>query len=287
MSVMLTGSVKERRHASTMNIDRLSTLDMLKVIHQDDALISAAITPCLDTIARVVDNAAAMLSHGGRLIVVGAGPSGRIAQQVADEYAPGKTPVMAVTAQEGEGSYERGVADLQAIKFGERDMMLAVTVSGKTPWVWGAMRHAWSLGSPVAIVTGDAQSEAAQLASMVIAPELGADVVAGYINTKAGIAQKMILSMIATGLAVRTGRVYSNLRVDLEASATKWAERQIAIVMEAGGCSRTEAKTALESCNHNCKTAVLMVLTGLDAWKAHELLAQNNGFIRVALQEAP
>lgn len=287
MSVMLTGSVKERRHASTMNIDRLPTLDMLKVIHQDDALISAAITPCLDTIARVVDNAAATLSHGGRLIFVGAGPSGRVAQQVADEYAPGKTPVMAVTAQEGEGSYERGVADLQAIKFAEHDMMLAVTVSGKTPWVWGAMRHAWSLGSPVAIVTGDAQSEAAQLASMVIAPELGADVVAGYINTKAGIAQKMILSMIATGLAVRTGRVYSNLRVDLEASATKWAERQIAIVMEAGGCTRAEAKAALASCNHSCKTAVLMVLTGLDAWKAHELLAQNNGFIRVALQEAP
>ncbi|HHA2300324.1 TPA: N-acetylmuramic acid 6-phosphate etherase [Enterobacter asburiae] len=287
MSVMLTGSVKERRHASTMNIDRLSTLDMLKVIHQDDALISAAITPCLDAIARVVDNAAATLSHGGRMIVVGAGPSGRVAQQVADEYAPGKTPVMAVTAQEGEGSYERGVADLQAIKFGEHDMMLAVTVSGKTPWVWGAMRHAWSLGSPVAIVTGDAQSEAAQLASMVIAPELGADVVAGYINTKAGIAQKMILSMIATGLAVRTGRVYSNLRVDLEAGTTKWAERQIAIVMEAGGCTRAEAKAALASCNHNCKTAVLMVLTGLDAWKAHELLAQNNGFIRVALQEAP
>ena len=117
MSIMLTGSVKERRHASTMNIDRLSTLDMLKVIHQDDALISAAITPCLNIIARVVDNAAATLSHGGRLIVVGAGPSGRVAQQVADEYAPGKTPVMAVTAQEGEGSYERGVADLQAIKF--------------------------------------------------------------------------------------------------------------------------------------------------------------------------
>lgn len=166
-------------------------------------------------------------------------------------------------------------------------MMLAVTVSGKTPWVWGAMRHAWSLGAPVAVITGDAQSEAAQLASMVIAPELGADVVAGYRNTRAGIAQKMILSMITTALAVRTGRVYSNLRVDLEASSTKWAERQIAIVMEAGGCTRAQAKAALESCNHHCKTAVLIVLTGLDAWKAHELLAQNNGFIRVALQEAP
>ncbi|MEA5208231.1 N-acetylmuramic acid 6-phosphate etherase [Enterobacter mori] len=287
MSIMLTGSVKERRHASTMNIDRLSTLDMLNVIHQDDAQISSAITPFLTTIARVVDNAAATLSHGGRLVLVGAGPSGRIARQAAEEYAPGKHPVIAITTDGEAASYERGVADLQALKFGEQDMMLAVTVSGKTPWVWGAMRHAWSLGSPVAVITGDAQSEAAQLAGMVIAPELGPDVVAGYANAKAGIAQKMILNMVTTGLAVRSGRVYSNLRVDLEATSTKWSERQIAIVMEAGGCTRTEAKAALENCNHNCKTAVLMVLTGLDAWKAHELLAQNNGFIRVALQEAP
>ncbi|WP_432223987.1 N-acetylmuramic acid 6-phosphate etherase [Enterobacter wuhouensis] len=287
MSIMLTGSVKERRHASTMNIDRLSTLDMLNVIHQDDAQISEAITPCLTTIARAVDNAAATLSHGGRLVIVGAGPSGDVAKQAADEYAPGKTPVIAITAGDDAGNYERGVADLQAMKFGEHDMMLAVTVSGKTPWVWGAMRHAWSLGATVAVITSDAKSEAAQLASMVIAPDVGPDVVAGYINTKAGIAQKMILSMVTTGLAIRTGRVYSNLRVDLEASSTKWAERQIAIVMEAGGCTRAVAKAALEGCNHNCKTAVLMVLTGLDAWKAHDLLAQNNGFIRVALQEAP
>ncbi|WP_368542435.1 N-acetylmuramic acid 6-phosphate etherase [Enterobacter soli] len=287
MSTMLTGSVKERRHASTVDIDRLATLDMLKVIHQDDALISSAITPFLNTLARVVDTATATLSHGGRLFIVGAGPSGRVAEQAVQEFAPGKHPVIAMTTADDAGNYERGVAALQAAKFGEHDMMLALTVSGKTPWVWGAMRHAWSLGSPVAVVTGDAQSEAAQLASMVVAPDLGADVVAGYMNTKAGIAQKMILNMVATGLAIRSGRVYSNLRVDLEASSTKWAERQIAIVMEAGGCSRAVAKAALESCNQNCKTAVLMVLTGLDAWKAHDLLAQNNGFIRVALQEAP
>lgn len=287
MSIMLTGSVKERRHASTMNIDRLSTLDMLNVIHQDDAHISQAITPFLPLIARVVDNAAATLSHGGRLVIVGAGPSGRIAEQTAAEYAPGKHPVLAITAGDEANRYEQGVADLQAINFGEHDMMLALTVSGKTPWVWGAMRHAWSLGAVVAVITGDAQSEAAQLASMVIAPELGPDVVAGYGNTKAGIAQKMILNQVTTGLAVRTGRVYSNLRVDIEAKNTRWAERQIAIVMAAAGCTRAVAKAALEGGNQNCKTAVLMVLTGLDAWQAHELLAQNNGFIRVALQEAP
>ncbi|MEG5656153.1 N-acetylmuramic acid 6-phosphate etherase [Enterobacter hormaechei] len=287
MSIMLTGTARERRHASTTNIDRLSTLDMLNVIHQDDAQISSALTPHLSMLARLVDNAAATLSHGGRLVLTGAGASGRVAEQAAEAFAPGKHPVIAMTAGDHAGSYARGVADLQTIEFGEHDMMLALSVSGKTPWVWGAMRHAWSLGSTVAIITEDAQSEAAQLASMVIAPELGADVVAGYTNAKAGIAQSMILHMITTGLAVRSGRVYSNLRVDLEASNTRWAERQIAIVMEAGGCSRAQAKAALESCNHQCKTAVLMVLTGLDAWKAHELLAQNNGFVRLALQEAP
>lgn len=287
MSVKLNGLVKERRHADTADIDRLSTLDMLNVIHQDDKKITDAITPFLPIIARVVDNAAATLSHGGRLVIVGAGASGRAAIQAALEFAPGKHPVIALEARDGAANYDRGVADLQAINFGEHDMMLALTVSGKTPWVWGAMRHAWSLRSPVAIITSDEQSEAAQLASMVIAPQTGADVVAGFNNVKAAIAQKLILNMISTGLAVRSGRVYSNMRVDLEAKNTRWAERQIAIVMEAGGCTRTVAKAALESGNHHCKTAVLMVMTGLDAWQARDLLEQNNGFIRVALQEAP
>lgn len=287
MSVKLNGLVKERRHADTADIDRLSTLDMLNVIHQDDKKITESITPFLSVIAHVVDNAAATLSHGGRLVMVGAGASGRAAIQAALEFAPGKHPVIALEAADGAANYDRGVADLQAINFGEHDMMLALTVSGKTPWVWGAMRHAWSLRSPVAIITRDEQSEAAQLASWVIAPQTGADVVAGFHTVKAAMAQKLILNMISTGLAVRSGRVYSNMRVDLEAKNTRWAERQIAIVMEAGGCTRTVAKAALESCNQHCKTAVLMVMTGLDAWQARDLLEQNNGFIRVALQEAP
>ncbi|POZ19553.1 N-acetylmuramic acid 6-phosphate etherase [Lelliottia aquatilis] len=287
MSVKLNGLVTERRHADTADIDRLSTLDMLNVIHQDDKYITDSITPFLPVIACVVDNAAATMSHGGRLFIVGAGPSGRAALHAAMEYAPGKHPVIGLDAGDDAGNYDRGVADLQAMNFGEHDMMLALSVSGKTPWVWGAMRHAWSLSSTVAIITCDEQSEAAHLASMVIAPQTGADVVAGWNNAKAGMAQKLILNMIATGLAVRTGRVYSNMRVDLEAKSIKWSERQIAIVMEAGGCTRTVAKTALESCNHHCKTAVLMVMTGLDAWQARDLLDQNNGFIRVALQEAP
>ena len=298
MSIKLAGSVMERRNSTTAEIDRLSTRDMLNVINQEDKRIADAITPCLDDITLLIDNAVATLSHGGRVVMVGAGASGRNAVMTANEFSPDeKHPVMGLIAggalamlHDMTGAaqdYDRGVLDLQAIGFTQKDMLVALSVSGKTPWLWGALRHAWSLGATRALITRNPQSEATDLASIVIAPQTGAEVVAGYGNPKAIAAQIMVLSMLTTGLAIRTGRVYSNMRVDIRDTGTHMVERQIAIVMEAGGCSRAVAKAALESCDHQCKTAVLMVLTGLDAWKAHDLLAQNNGFVRMALQEAP
>ncbi|MFU0884485.1 N-acetylmuramic acid 6-phosphate etherase [Kluyvera sichuanensis] len=298
MSIKLAGSVMERRNSTTAEIDRLSTRDMLNVINQEDKRIADAITPCLDDITLLIDNAVATLSHGGRVVMVGAGASGRNAVITANEFSPDeKHPVMGLIAggalamlHDMTGAaqdYDRGVLDLQAIGFTQKDMLVALSVSGKTPWLWGALRHAWSLGATRALITRNPQSEATDLASIVIAPQTGAEAVAGYGNPKAIAAQKMVLSMLTTGLAIRSGRVYSNMRVDIRDTGTHMFERQIAIVIEAGGCSRAVAKAALESCDHQCKTAVLMVLTGLDAWKAHDLLAQNNGFVRVALQEAP
>ena len=298
MSIKLAGSVMERRNSTTAEIDRLSTRDMLNVINQEDKRIADAITPCLDDITLLIDNAVATLSRGGRVVMVGAGASGRNAVITANEFSPDeKHPVMGLIAggalamlHDMTGAaqdYDRGVLDLQAIGFTQKDMLVALSVSGKTPWLWGALRHAWSLGATRALITRNPQSEATDLASIVIAPQTGAEVVAGYGNPKAIAAQKMVLSMLTTGLAIRTGRVYSNMRVDIRDTGTHMVERQIAIVMEAGGCSRAVAKAALESCDHQCKTAVLMVLTGLDAWKAHDLLAQNKGFVRMALQEAP
>ncbi|MBC1188309.1 N-acetylmuramic acid 6-phosphate etherase [Kluyvera sichuanensis] len=298
MSIKLAGSVMERRNSTTAEIDRLSTRDMLNVINQEDKRIADAITPCLDDITLLIDNAVATLSHGGRVVMVGAGASGRNAVMTANEFSPDeKHPVMGLIAggalamlHDMTGAaqdYDRGVLDLQAIGFTQKDMLVALSVSGKTPWLWGALRHAWSLGATRALITRNPQSEATDLASIVIAPQTGAEAVAGYGNPKAIAAQKMVLSMLTTGLAIRTGRVYSNMRVDIRDTGTHMVERQIAIVMEAGGCSRAVAKAALESCDHQCKTAVLMVLTGLDAWKAHDLLAQNKGFVRMALQEAP
>lgn len=298
MSIKLTGSVMERRSSTTAEIDRLSTRDILSVLNQEDKSIPEAITACLDDITHLIDSAVATLGHGGRVVIAGAGASGRNAIIAANEYAPDeKHPLIGLIAggalamlhdmNDAAQDYNRGVLDLQAIGFTSKDMLVALTVGGKTPWVWGALRHAWSLGATRAVITRHPQSEATELADILIVPQTGAEAVAGYGNPKAIAAQKMILSMLTTGLAIRSGRVYSNMRVDIRDTNTHMVERQIAIVMAAGGCTRAAAKAALESCDHQCKTAIVMVLTGMDAWKAHELLAQNNGFVRVALQEAP
>jgi N-acetylmuramic acid 6-phosphate etherase len=297
MSSKPTGSMMGRRNSGTENIDKLSTEDMLAAILQDDREITDAIANCIPTVTRLVDQAIATFSRGGRLIIAGAGASGRAAMQVACEFAPdtdhpligliaGGPEAILQSTDAAAGDYNRGISDLQAIRFTRNDMLLGLSVSGKTPWVWGALRYAGSLGAPVAVITQDAASEVAQLADIVIAPAMGPEVVAGYANPKAQLAQRQILNILSTGLAIRSGRVYGNLRVDINASSIHWSERQIAIVMEAAGCSRSQAKSTLESCNHHCRTAILMLLTGLDAWHARDMLAENSGHLRIALQEA-
>lgn len=296
MSSKPTASMTERRHPDTRRIDSLTTYDMLTMLHADGRQIANAIEACLPEMTRLVDNAAATLSRGGRLVIVGAGASGRAALQAVNEFAPEEKHSLvgliaggpAAALQEMEtaaNDYDLGACELQALRFSNNDMLLALTVSGKTPWVWGAMRHAWSLGAPVAVLTQQADSEAAQLADIIVAPQTGPEAVAGFGNPKAQLAQRQLLSMLTTGLAIRGGRVFSNLRVDLQATSPRWAERQIAIVMEAAGCSRSEAKAALAGCNQHCRTAILMLLSGLDAWRARELLMENNDHLRIALQD--
>ncbi|EMH4161757.1 N-acetylmuramic acid 6-phosphate etherase [Pluralibacter gergoviae] len=290
-------STSARRNAATANIDRLATRDMLELINNDDRKIADAVAACLPEITRLVDGATAVVGRGGRVVLAGAGASGRAAVLAAGEFAPdNKHSLMALIAGGAlsmmqtidgvAGDYDRGMKDLQAIAFSENDMLVALSVSGKTPWLWGAMRYAWSLGATVALISEQENTEAAQLATIAILPQTGPEVVAGYNTPKAHMAQKQVLNMLTTALAVRCGRVYGNMRVDLAPSSTRWQERQIAIVMEAAGCGRAEAKTALGQCNNHCRTAILMLLSGLDAWRARELLSENGGSLRIALSEA-
>ncbi|AIR02443.1 N-acetylmuramic acid 6-phosphate etherase [Pluralibacter gergoviae] len=297
MSSTAASAGASRRNPQTANIDRLTTREMLEAIGREDGKVVEAVTACLPDIVRLVDNATATISRGGRVVLAGAGASGRAAVLAAGEFAPdNKHALMALiaggalsmmqTVDGVAGDYDRGLKDLKAIAFSENDMLIGLSVSGKTPWLWGAMRYAWSLGARVALISEALDTEAAQLAEIAIQPQTGPEVVAGYNTPKAHLAQKHILNMLTTALAVRSGRVFGNLRVDVAASSTRWQERQIAIVMEAAGCGREEAKSALAACGNHCRTAILMLLSGLDAWRARELLSENGDSLRIALAEA-
>ncbi len=135
-------------------------------------------------------------------------------------------------------------------------------------------------------LTCNPNSEMARIADIAIVPVVGPEVVTGSSRMKAGTAQKLVLNMLTTGAMIRSGKVYGNLMVDVEATNLKLVQRQINIVMEATGCTRDIAEQALQACGGRCKTAIVMVLGQLSAEQATHLLADNGGFIRQALVDA-
>ncbi|KFB99851.1 N-acetylmuramic acid 6-phosphate etherase [Trabulsiella guamensis ATCC 49490] len=300
MSIDLSKLLTERRNSNSADIDTLSTEAMLAVINHEDQQVPHAITPYLPQIAQVVDRVAAAIQAGGRLIYIGAGTSGRLGILDASECPPtfGTRPEQVVGLIAGghkailsavenvEDNKAQGAADLQAIRFSERDVLVGLAASGRTPYVIGAMEYAKACNAFVAIVSCNPHGEMAQLADVAITPVVGPEVVTGSTRLKAGTAQKLVLNMISTGAMIRVGKVYSNLMVDVEATNAKLIERQVSIVMEATECSRDTAQQALAACDRHCKTAIVMVLANLSADEARTLLADNHGYIRQALNHA-
>ncbi|MEF1219624.1 N-acetylmuramic acid 6-phosphate etherase, partial [Photobacterium damselae] len=143
--------------------------------------------------------------------------------------------------------------------------------------------YAHSIGAQVDAISCNPQSEMTKIADIAITPVVGAEVVTGSSRMKAGTAQKLVLNMLTTGAMIRTGKVFGNLMVDVEATNAKLIQRQTNIVMQATDCDVAQAEEALSACDRHCKTAILMILAGLDAEQAKKQLANHNGFIRSAL----
>lgn len=298
MKIDLSKMVTESRNTASQHIDTLSTLDMLKVINDEDKKVALAVEQALPDIARAVDVIAAAFQKGGRLIYSGAGTSGRLGILDASECPPtyGSKPEQVVgliagghqaifkAVENAEDNRELGADDLKALNFNQHDVLVGIAASGRTPYVLGAMSYAKSVGATAACISCNPQSAMTELADISITPIVGPEVVTGSSRMKAGTAQKLVLNMLTSGAMIRIGKVYGNLMVDVEATNAKLVERQKKIVMEATECSREEAENALVACNGHCKTAIVMILAQLSAEEAKSLLVNNNGFIRKAIE---
>ncbi|EME4039969.1 TPA: N-acetylmuramic acid 6-phosphate etherase [Morganella morganii] len=300
MKIDLTSMITESRNPASADIDSLPTLDMLRVINREDQTVALAVEKTLPQVAQMVDAVAQAFRLGGRLIYIGAGTSGRLgildasecpptfgtpAEQVVGLIAGGHKAILKAV-ENAEDNRELAVSDLKALNFSEKDVLVGIAASGRTPYVLGGMEYALSLGATVAAVSCNPDSEMSRLAGIAITPVVGPEVITGSSRMKAGTAQKLILNMITTGAMIRSGKVYGNLMADVEATNAKLVERQKRIVMAATECDRATAEQALAACDGHCKTAIVMILAQLSAGDAKALLAQHQGFIRDALTGA-
>lgn len=288
----------EQRNPNTMNIDTLSTLDMVKLINQEDHRVADAVGLVSDKIAQAVDVIADRLSRGGRLIYCGAGTSGRLgildAVECPPTYSTEPEMVQALMAggygaifkavEGAEDSRELGVQDMQGIQFRKEDVLVGIAASGRTPYVLGCMEYAKQLGAATISVTCCPGSELDCFADIGIAPAPGPEVVTGSTRMKSGTAQKMVLNMLSTGAMIKLGKVYGNLMVDVKPSNEKLVRRCVTIVCSAAECSEEEATAALERCDYRPKVAIVMILRGVDVDAACRMLEDAGGRVAKVLE---
>ncbi|WP_448886263.1 N-acetylmuramic acid 6-phosphate etherase [Citrobacter telavivensis] len=292
--------VSETRNPQTMDLDALSTLELVHRFNQQDTLVAEAVKATLPDVASAVDAAAEALKSGGRIIYMGAGTSGRLGVLDASECPPtfgvphglvvgliAGGPGALLKAVEGaEDNAQLGEDDLIALNLTPQDLVVGLAASGRTPYVIGGLKYARKMGCITVAISCNPDSPIAQEADIAISPVVGPEALTGSTRMKSGTAQKLVLNMISTGAMVKFGKVYQNLMVDMKATNIKLMDRACRMVVEATGIARAEAQTLLKQTDFDVKPAILMALSGLSAEAAREKLATHQGFLRAALADS-
>ena len=289
----------EQRNAASRNLDRMTSMEMVRLMNREDRTVAVAVGRELPAISRAVDAIVSGIRKGGRLIYVGAGSSGRMGVLDAAECPPtfGTSPKMvqaliaggrrAITkAVEGaEDSERNGERDLRAKKLTRRDVVVGIAASGTTPYVVGALKYAGRRGATTVAVTSNLRMPVGRLAKIVIAPEVGPEVLTGSTRLKAGTSQKMVLNMLSTAVMARLGHVYENLMIDMMLTNEKLAERALRILAEASGKSVSAAEQALRAGGRDLRVGLVMLKRKIGAAEAGRRLKVAEGDLRKALGE--
>jgi N-acetylmuramic acid 6-phosphate etherase len=292
--------VSEARNPKSMDIDLLDTSDILRVMNDEDRLVPLAVEKVIPQISRAVDEIVRAFRQGGRLIYIGAGTSARLGVLDASECPPTFSvpddmvigviaggPKALLKAVEGaEDDAEEGRRNLEDVTLTAKDVVVGIAVSGRTPYVLGALDYAKTVGATTLGLSCNPDSALAKIADIAISPVVGPEVVTGSTRLKSGTAQKLVLNMLTTASMIRIGKTYENLMVDLTISNQKLHARAIRMIVQATGCAADVAERALEDSGRNVKLAILMVVTELPATVAETALEKADGFLRKAIADA-
>src|SRR5467141_1570516 len=289
----------EKRNAASRNLDRMTAREIARLMNREDRRVAAAVGRELPAVARAVDAIGGAIRKGGRLIYVGAGSSGRMGVLDAAECPPtfGTSPKLvqaliaggrhAITrAVEGaEDSERNGKRDLRVKKLMRHDIVVGIAASGTTPYVVGALKYARKRGATTVAVTSNLRMPVGRLAKIVIAPEVGPEVLTGSTRLKAGTSQKMVLNMLSTAVMAQLGYVYENLMIDVVITNEKLAERAVRILAEASAQSVSAAEHALRAAGHDLRVALVILKLRVGAAEAKKRLKGVRADLRKALRE--
>jgi N-acetylmuramic acid 6-phosphate etherase len=287
----------EQRNPASKKLDRMTALEIVRLMSREDRRVAGAVGREIPAIARAVDAIVAGMRKGGRLIYVGAGSSGRMGVLDAAECPPtfGVSPkvVRAVIAggrraitqavEGAEDSARNGERDLRAIRIARNDVVVGIAASGTTPYVLGALQFARKRGATTVAVTSNLRMPVGRLAKIVIAPEVGPEVLTGSTRLKAGTSQKMVLNMLSTAVMAQLGHVYENLMIDMMLTNEKLAERALRMLAEASGKRVSAAEDALRAAGHDMRVALVMLKLGISAGEVRKRLKEAPGDLRKAL----
>ncbi|HEY1470628.1 MAG TPA: N-acetylmuramic acid 6-phosphate etherase [Candidatus Acidoferrum sp.] len=289
----------ELRNPASRNLDRMTALQIVRLMNREDRKVAAAVGRELPAIARAVDEIVVRIQTGGRLIYVGAGSSGRIAVVDASECPPtfgtspglvkaliaGGNKAMTRPVEGAEDSRPNAIRDLKALRLTDADTVVGIAASGSTPYVVAAVAFAKKRKALTIGISSNRNSPLGKTATIAITPQVGPEVLTGSTRLKAGTAQKMVLNMLSTAVMVRLGHGYDNLMIDLALTNQKLRHRVKRILMESSGKDVSAVEQALRQSEHNLRLALIMLKRGLTAQKAKRQLAAAKGDLRRALGE--
>jgi N-acetylmuramic acid 6-phosphate etherase len=267
-----------------VDLDLRPTEDLVRLINVEDASVADAVARATGEIASAIDAIVERLESGGRLVYVGAGTSGRIAAADAAECGPtfSTDQIEAVTIED---ETEEDDAELARLEAGDRDVVLGISASGRTPYTLGALARAAEAGAltiGLACVRG---SELSRTVDLAIEVDVGPEVISGSTRMKAGTAQKLVLNTISTVAMIKLGKTFGNLMVDVQAANEKLRARARTAVAIATAAPEEDVAAAISAANGDAKVAIVSLLAGVDAETARSRLTAAGGVIREAVAD--
>src|SRR5438552_1763034 len=279
----------EAINPATLAIDKLSPADIVESMLNEDRKMLAAVQREKERIAVGVEIITQALRHGGRIIFVGAGTSGRLGVLESAEMPPtfGTDPDLVQAIMAGGKSAilraREGVRSINRLRPTKKDVVIGVSASGMTQFVRGALTRARRASSKIVFITCDPRTELQTFVDLTIAPAVGPEVIAGSTRLKAGTATKMVLNMLTTAAMIRIGKTYGNLMVDVQMGSEKLKDRARRIIMIVTGLDYGAADALLRKADWNVKAAIVMQKTGLSLPKAMARLRKSHDFVRDAI----